>query len=94
MNALEQALKELDQLFVNDLVIFLAGADPHEGDRLGRLSLSLDGLRLRDQLLLDWCFMRHLPIAITMAGGYGHRIEDTVDVHAQTINIAMGNVWI
>ena len=94
LNALEQALKELDQLFVNDLVIFLAGADPHEGDRLGRLSLSLDGLRLRDQLLLDWCFMRHLPIAITMAGGYGHRIEDTVDVHAQTINIAMGNVWI
>lgn len=94
LSSLSQALKELEQLFVTDLVVFLAGADPHEGDRLGRLSLSIEGLKQRDETILNWCSLRRLPLAITMAGGYGHNIEDTVDVHAQTINIAMGYVWI
>jgi acetoin utilization deacetylase AcuC-like enzyme len=93
LEALSRGLKEMEQLFDPDLVIYLAGADPHEGDRLGRLSLSLEGLRARDEMVFAWAAFRHLPLAITMAGGYGVKIEQTVDVHVQTIKIAMGYAW-
>ena len=67
------------------LVFYVAGADPHEGDRLGRLKLTMEGMARRDRLVLQWCRARGLPLAVSMAGGYGHRIEDTVAVHAQTL---------
>ena len=53
-----------------DIVFYLAGADPYEGDRLGRLKLTIDGLRTRDRLVFDACRERGLPVAITMSGGY------------------------
>ena len=71
-----------------DLVIYLAGADPHEGDALGRLSLSFAGLARRDALVIDSCRDVGLPIAITIAGGYGRRFFDTVRIHAETARIA------
>jgi acetoin utilization deacetylase AcuC-like enzyme len=71
-----------------DIVIYLAGADPHERDRLGRLSLSFDGLARRDTMVIDTCREVGIPIAITIAGGYGDPISDTVDVHAATARIA------
>jgi acetoin utilization deacetylase AcuC-like enzyme len=71
-----------------DLVIYLAGADPYQGDRLGRLSLTQDGLAARDGLVLQACRSRQVPVAITMAGGYGRRLEDTVDIHLRTIQTA------
>lgn len=86
--ALEQALATLFSRFAPQLIIYLAGADPHEGDRLGRLKLSFDGLARRDRMVLDAARMRGIPIAITMAGGYGRDIADTVKVHLQTIAIA------
>ncbi|MBL8534280.1 MAG: histone deacetylase [Betaproteobacteria bacterium] len=67
------------------LVIYLAGADPHEGDRLGRLKLTKGGLEARDRFVLRTCADSGLPIAVTMAGGYGRRIEDTVDIHFATV---------
>lgn len=71
-----------------DLVFYLAGADPHERDRLGRLALTFDGLRRRDRMTIEACREIGTPVAITIAGGYGTRIEDTVDIHLNTVAIA------
>lgn len=71
-----------------DLVVYLAGADPHEGDRLGRLSLSLDGLSRRDALVLQSCREVGIPVAVTIAGGYGRDIATTVEIHARTARLA------
>ena len=81
---LETALDAADA----GLAIYLAGADPFEGDRLGRLSITKQGLAERDRLVLEACRDRGIPVAVTMAGGYAHRVEDTVDVHFQSIRRA------
>lgn len=71
-----------------DLVVYLAGADPHEADRLGRLSLTFDGLARRDAMVLQACREVGIPIAITIAGGYGHDIATTVEAHVRTVRVA------
>jgi len=86
--ALQGALAQLMQDFVPQLIIYLAGADPHEGDRLGRMKLSLAGLAARDQQVFELGRQHRIPIAVAMAGGYGKKIEDTVAVHLQTIMLA------
>ena len=86
--ALELALDELDRRFAPGLIIYLAGADPHEGDRLGRLKLTWDGLEARDRRVFDWAWQRRLPLAMAMAGGYGHRVEDTVQAQVNTFQVA------
>jgi len=88
LEALEHALDALAQRFDPALVIYLAGADPHEGDRLGRLKLTWDGLEARDRRVFDWAWQRGVPLALAMAGGYGHRIEDTVQVQVNTFRAA------
>jgi acetoin utilization deacetylase AcuC-like enzyme len=88
LQALEAALEQLGQRFDPQLVIYLAGADPHEGDRLGRLTLTWDGLEARDRRVFDWAWQRGVPVAFAMAGGYGHRIEDTVQVQVNTFAVA------
>jgi len=86
--ALERALDELAQRFDPGLVIYLAGADPHENDRLGRLKLTWDGLEARDRRVFDWAWQRGLPVAFAMAGGYGQRMEDTVQAQVNTFGVA------
>ncbi|RJG05483.1 histone deacetylase [Noviherbaspirillum cavernae] len=86
--ALQEALAELFRRFAPQLIIYLAGADPHEGDRLGRLKLTMSGLAARDHLVLATARQRGIPVAVAMAGGYGKNIQDTVAVHVQTIAIA------
>ncbi len=71
-----------------DLVIYLAGADPHEGDALGRLRLTFEGLARRDHLVLKSCREVGIPVAITVAGGYGRDIGTTVEVHRRTVELA------
>ncbi|MDQ6880564.1 MAG: histone deacetylase [Pseudomonadota bacterium] len=88
LQALELALRELEARFEPGLVIYLAGADPHEGDRLGRLKLSWDGLEARDRRVFDWAFQRRVPLAFAMAGGYGVRVEDTVQAQLNTFRVA------
>jgi acetoin utilization deacetylase AcuC-like enzyme len=88
LHALEGALDELDRRFEPGLVIYLAGADPHEGDRLGRLKLTWDGLEARDRRVFDWASQRGVPLAFAMAGGYGNRIEDTVQAQVNTFRVA------
>ncbi|MBU3581609.1 histone deacetylase [Polynucleobacter sp. AP-Capit-er-40B-B4] len=89
LHSLSTALDQLDSRFKADCLIFLAGADPHEGDRLGRLDISRDGMRLRDEMVFQYALDRQLPIAFSMAGGYGKEIESTVDIHFQTIKTAL-----
>ena len=67
------------------LAFYLAGADPHEGDRLGRLRLTFDGLAERDRRVLDALRVRGIPVAVSMAGGYGADIDSTVAVHLRTV---------
>jgi len=86
--ALEQALSTMFARFSPQLIIFLAGADPHEGDRLGRLKLTMEGLAERDRMVLQAARERSLPVAIAMAGGYGKKIEVTVAAHLQTVCLA------
>ena len=71
-----------------DLVVYLAGADPHESDRLGRLALTFDGLARRDAIVLQQTREVGLPVVVTIAGGYGRDIEDTVRIHVRTARIA------
>lgn len=89
LQALEQALDELARRFEPGLVLYLAGADPFEGDRLGRLSLSFDGLEARDRRVFDWAWQRRIPLAFSMAGGYGVNIDDTVQVQMNTWRVAL-----
>ena len=83
--ALEQGLHRAFQRFSADLAIYLAGADPYRDDSFGRLSLTKSGLLARDRLVLDHCETRGVPVAVTMAGGYARRTQDTVDIHFQTV---------
>lgn len=71
-----------------ELVVYLAGADPHEGDALGRLGLTFEGLARRDAFVIDLCREVGLPVAITVAGGYGRNLQDTVRIHVETARIA------
>ena len=89
LQALSVSLDQLDTRFKPNCLIFLAGADPHEGDRLGRLKISKDGMRLRDEMVFEYAQGRQLPIAFSMAGGYGKEIDSTVDIHFQTIKTAL-----
>lgn len=89
LEALQNALDQLDDRFKADCVIYLAGADPHENDRLGRLDLSKQGMLKRDQAVFQYALDRKLPLAFSMAGGYGKDLESTVDIHFQTIQTAL-----
>jgi acetoin utilization deacetylase AcuC-like enzyme len=90
LEALQGGVKSALALARADLVIYLAGADPYAGDRLGRLALSKAGLAARDRMVLDLCRRASIPVAIVMAGGYARQVQDTVDIHFQTVRIAAG----
>jgi acetoin utilization deacetylase AcuC-like enzyme len=92
LDALDQSLVQLECRFKPGLVIYLVGADPYVGDRLGRLSLSMDGLQERDRRVFEWCSARGLPVAFVMGGGYCNRIEETVQIQLNTYRVAH-KVW-
>jgi acetoin utilization deacetylase AcuC-like enzyme len=89
LHALDLALDELERRFQPGLVLYLAGADPHEGDRLGRLKLSYDGLETRDRRVMHWCWQRRIPLAFAMGGGYGTEIGTTLKVQQATYTVAV-----
>jgi acetoin utilization deacetylase AcuC-like enzyme len=88
LDALKSALAICITEFAPGLVLFLAGADVHEGDRLGRLKLTKTGIASRDKMVFAHAAQKGVPIVVVMAGGYGKIIEDTVDVHVRTIKLA------
>jgi len=89
LQALERGLDQLTRSFAPDVIFYLAGADPHEGDRLGRLALTDAGMQARDQRVFDWAWQRRLPLVMVMAGGYGREIDSTVRVQVNTYRIAL-----
>ena len=74
--------------FQPEAMIFLAGADPYEGDRLGRLKLTKAGLQARDCFVMTTARDAAIPITVTMAGGYAHDVTDIVDIHFSTVRTA------
>ncbi len=88
LGALETELPRVLSEAQPDLAIYIAGADPHEGDALGRLALTFDGLARRDAYVISQCREVGIPVAITIGGGYGRDINDSVQVHVNTVRIA------
>lgn len=88
---LEMLSTHLPRVFAHepDIVFYLGGADPYKGDKLGRLALSVEGLRARDELVLSECRARRIPVATAMSGGYAADIGDTVEIHCNTIRAAL-----
>ena len=86
---LETLAHHLPAVFASDpqIVFYLAGADPYKGDKLGRLALSIDGLLNRDAYVLRECFEREIPVVTVMSGGYGKDINDTIEIHCNTIRV-------
>ncbi len=88
LERLAEALPTVLAAAAPDVVFYIAGADPHEGDRLGRLRLTFEGLARRDGFVLDRCREVGLPVAIAIGGGYGRDIGDTVTAHVNTVRAA------
>jgi len=91
LDALTRGLHQSMEDSLPDLAIYLAGSDPYFDDRLGRLALTKAGLAERDRLVFDACRTKGLPFAITMAGGYAKNVQDTVDIHWQTVERALAS---
>jgi acetoin utilization deacetylase AcuC-like enzyme len=85
---LERHLPQLVQRQQPELIFYLAGADPYRDDQLGGLSLTLEGLRQRDELVFRLAREAAVPVAVTLAGGYARRFEDTVEIHCGTVRAA------
>jgi acetoin utilization deacetylase AcuC-like enzyme len=91
LSLLQQHLPGVLNRHQPDFVFYLAGADPFEGDRLGRLRMTIDGLRTRDEIVMEACTRARLPVAISMSGGYANDVDAIVTIHANTIRVA-GNL--
>jgi acetoin utilization deacetylase AcuC-like enzyme len=94
LDALDAALAEVwarhgDHL--PGLAFYLAGADPHENDRLGRLKLSSEGLAERDRRVFEALRRRRIPVAVSMAGGYGRELAITVAIQRRTLELALAS---
>lgn len=87
LQALDDALGHV-WAFAPQLIVYLAGADPHEDDTLGRLKLTMAGLLARDRAVLEGARERGIAVAVAMAGGYGRNVETTVAIHRQTVQLA------
>jgi len=88
LGELEKALEQSLANFEPELIFYLAGADPYREDQLGGLKLSLEGLERRDRLVFEKAKAKNLPVAVTLAGGYARKVEDTVRIHSNTIRVA------
>jgi len=82
---LEKHLHAAFTHFSPDLIFYVAGADPYCEDQLGGLALTMEGLKQRDTLVLDYARRNSTPLAVTLAGGYARRVADTVRIHVNTI---------
>ena len=88
LHLLRQNLHHALSEFSPDLIFYLAGADPYCEDQLGGLSLTKAGLRERDRVVMSFARERNIPVAVTLAGGYARRLEDTIEIHVGTVRSA------
>jgi len=88
-NDLDWIIKNVKDNIKPDILIYVAGADPYEGDQLGSLKLTIDGLERRDEIVLEICKKHKIPVVVVLGGGYAHKLEDTVLIHYNTIKKAI-----
>ncbi len=88
LHELSQGLNRALAEFTPHLIFYVAGADPYRDDQLGGLKLSLEGLEKRDRLVFEKARTKSIPVAVTLAGGYARRLEDTIQIHSNTIRVA------
>jgi acetoin utilization deacetylase AcuC-like enzyme len=88
LEALYAALEQVKARFDPQFVLYLAGADPHESDRLGRLKVTKAGMATRDLMVMQYAQSQHCPMAIMMAGGYSTDVNQIVEIHLQTVRLA------
>ena len=89
LGLLERHVPGIMERFKPDIVFYLAGADPYEGDQLGSLRLTMKGLRRRDELVFRECAKHAVPVCVVVAGGYAFRTEDTIEIHVNTCRALM-----
>jgi acetoin utilization deacetylase AcuC-like enzyme len=82
---LDNALSSAFRQFEPELICYVAGADPYKEDQLGGLSLTIEGLKRRDELVFRAAYARDIPIMVTYAGGYAQKVDDTVTIHCNTV---------
>ncbi len=90
LKALHDNIPGIMDIFAPDIMIYVAGADPYEEDQIGGLSLTREGLKRRDLFIFEQAFKRAVPVAVVLAGGYARKLEDTVDIHYNTIESGLG----
>ncbi len=90
LHALRLGLQQVDERFQPEVVFFIAGADAYVHDRYGKLALSKLGLAQRDKMVFEWCHQHGYPVLVVLGGGYAKHVEDVVDIHAATVDIALG----
>lgn len=88
---LDQHIDDVLDLARPDLAVYVAGADPFGGDRLGRLALSIEGLRRRDRRVFQACRARRIPVVMVLGGGYASDVNDVVTIHANTVRELMAS---
>ena len=89
LSSISDGLETAFARFSPDIVFYLAGADPYEGDRLGQLSVSKAGLKARDSFVFEFCMNKQVPVAVSMAGGYAKDVQDIVDIHFATVETGL-----
>jgi acetoin utilization deacetylase AcuC-like enzyme len=85
LSTLLPAVHQWMERFQPDMLFYVGGADPYREDQLGGLALTLAGLKQRDAGVFREARRRGIPVVTTLAGGYARRLEDTVQIHANTI---------
>jgi acetoin utilization deacetylase AcuC-like enzyme len=85
LNTLLPAVRHTLDTFRPEMVFYIGGADPYRDDQLGGLDISMQGLKARDKGVFEESRKRKIPVVTALAGGYARRIEDTVQIHANTI---------
>lgn len=89
LKALRRSLRDIEQQFIPDLAVYLAGADPYEKDMLGDFQLTKKEMRIRDRMVHRFLVQRQIPYALVLAGGYAHKTADVVSIHMNTLKTAM-----
>jgi len=89
LEKLKENIPKIIDSFQPELVLFVAGADPYEKDQIGGLSLTMEGLEKRDELVIGWAKDANIPLCIVLAGGYAFEVNDTVTIHCNTIRTAI-----
>ena len=88
LEELEKGLDHALSEFQPELIYYVAGADPYRDDQLGGLKLSIEGLERRDRLVFEKARAKNIPVAVILAGGYARRVEDTIQIHTNTVRVA------